>query len=66
MYIQSNLNCQLLSLLVDLSKNTRKILWLASGIWMPHFFYFIISYDQFGLSSTVMILGPNQYYFFHK
>lgn len=64
MCIQSNLTCQLHSLLVNLYNDTRKILQLTSGILIPQCFYFSVSYGQFGLFSTIMILNPDQYYFF--
>lgn len=64
MCIQNNLNYQFHFLLGNLYNDTHKILQLTSDIWTPQYFYFCVSYGQFGLSSTVMILGPNQYYCF--
>lgn len=52
------------SLLVNLYNDTLKILQLTSGILIPQCFYFSVSYDWFGLFSTIMILDPDQYYFF--
>lgn len=52
------------SLLVNLYNDTLKILQLTSGILIPQCFYFSVSYDWFGLFSTITILDPDQYYFF--
>lgn len=66
MCIQSNLNYQLHSLLAIWMINS--ILCIMTHIksyrWLLEYELLSVSCGQFGVYSTIMILGPNQYYLF--